>query len=88
VSAKASCLCGRKWTGLSEAHCTVCHEHFSGVSAFDAHRPGNIKGCVDPATLRRGKVSLLEERKGPFGITWAYNQALRGDSFDPSKRGR
>lgn len=87
MSAKASCLCGRQWTGMTEAHCTVCHEHFSGVSAFDAHHP-SVHGCDDPATLSRGSVPLFEEKKGPYGVTWAYNQELRGATFDPKQRGR
>jgi hypothetical protein len=30
--------CGHKWSGLAQAHCKSCHEHFNSVSAFDRHR--------------------------------------------------
>lgn len=77
MSAQASCTCGRTWTGYQEAHCTVCHVHFSGVSAFDAHRP-SYTGCGDPATLRRGGMNLMVEKKSPHGVTWTYNPELPG----------
>lgn len=33
----------------SQAHCSVCHTTFGGVSGFDAHRAGGQ--CADPATI-------------------------------------
>lgn len=30
--------CGGSWTGLAACHCSVCHQSFTGVSAFDRHR--------------------------------------------------
>jgi hypothetical protein len=32
--------CGKKWNGLSECHCSACHEQFGSVFAFDKHRTG------------------------------------------------
>jgi hypothetical protein len=44
----AGCGCGRRWTGLAEAHCPRCHAHFSRVSNFDRHLP--LTGpCRPPA---------------------------------------
>lgn len=45
----ASCLCGRRWRGLAQAHCPTCHAHFSSVSGFDRHR--STGRCADPATI-------------------------------------
>lgn len=53
----AHCDCGRQWTGLREAHCSVCHRHFSTPRNFDAHRQYASKKtrehviCVDPLTV-------------------------------------
>lgn len=33
----------------SQAHCTVCHRTFGGVTGFDAHRRDGW--CIDPTTL-------------------------------------
>lgn len=32
------CRCGASWPGTRISHCSSCHETFSSVSAFDAHR--------------------------------------------------
>lgn len=45
----ASCLCGRQWAGLREAHCSVCHRHFSTPRNFDYHRSSG--SCADPLTV-------------------------------------
>lgn len=49
----ASCRCGRQWTGLREAHCTVCHRHFSTPRNFDYHRQAteNATVCLDPTEV-------------------------------------
>jgi hypothetical protein len=41
------------WTGHRPCHCGSCHETFSGIRLFDAHRHhrGDHGGCLDPATL-------------------------------------
>jgi hypothetical protein len=66
----ASCNCGREWTGLAQAHCTVCHAHFSTVGNFDAHRP-SYNGCLDPGAIvnRRGEP-VLKSVVNRFGVTW------------------
>ena len=30
--------CSAWWTGLTAAHCSACHETFTGITAFDLHR--------------------------------------------------
>ena len=33
--------CDKNWTGAARAHCSACHETFSGITTFDAHRKAN-----------------------------------------------
>lgn len=52
--------CNAEWGGLFTCHCTLCHETFAGITAFDAHRVGSARGtrrCVLPpeADLRLTK---------------------------------
>jgi hypothetical protein len=67
----ASCSCGRTWTGLAQAHCSVCHAHFSTVANFDRHKP-SYDGCLDPATIRNRKTGqlVLKPSDNRFGRTW------------------
>lgn len=32
-----------------QAHCSVCHRHFGGVTGFDKHRVGGM--CLDPGSF-------------------------------------
>jgi hypothetical protein len=66
----ARCGCGREWDGLNQAHCTLCHQHFSTPANFDAHQP-SYSGCADPATItdRTGRTRL-KPVTGPYGVTW------------------
>lgn len=41
--------CGKKWRGVSRAHCGVCHETFGGVTGFDEHRRNGA--CLKPAAM-------------------------------------
>ena len=41
--------CGRKWSGTNQAHCGICHEHFSTVKNFDAHKPGPRRADGTPS---------------------------------------
>lgn len=41
--------CDGKFSGLSTAHCTACHETFTRPSGFDRHRRGGK--CIDPRTM-------------------------------------
>lgn len=70
--ALTQCNCGRQWTGLSQAHCTTCHHHFSTVTNFDRHRPGG--NCLHPAALtdRNGKP-LFKPVTNNYGVTWVHN---------------
>jgi hypothetical protein len=68
--------CTRQWTAPSQAHCTVCHEHFSSVSAADLHlRPhddGERVEHLDPAVIvkRRTGEPLLKLDQDRFGAIW------------------
>ena len=47
--------CDNWWAGLSPHHCGSCHQTFTSLTAFDAHRDGNhahdTRHCVDPSTV-------------------------------------
>ncbi len=76
--------CSREWTGTVQAHCTICHEHFSTVANFDTHRPGprrkdGTPTCGKPAELTRQKrdgtvVPMLKPVStvhGPLWVSWS-----------------
>lgn len=69
-----NCGCGRAWKSLTEAHCRICHAHFTTVSAFDKHQPTR-GGCPDPAALRDGRgnpvLELADRGGGPVWGHWA-----------------
>lgn len=44
-----SCKCGRRWSGLSTCHCSVCHVTFGGYTNFDRHR--NNGKCLTPESI-------------------------------------
>jgi hypothetical protein len=69
--------CHRTWTGHAEAHCSICHHHFTSNSAFDAHlAPSKAEeDCYDPETItnRTGEPRFVAvDRK--HGPTWAVNR--------------
>src|SRR5690606_29704267 len=41
--------CQETWTGSSRAHCSGCHQTFSAISWFDAHR--RRFQCLNPAEI-------------------------------------
>lgn len=47
--------CPNRWGGLNTAHCSACHQTFTGITAFDKHRDGNhandTRHCVHPTTV-------------------------------------
>jgi len=48
--------CPKRWNGYNTGHCKVCHETFSGITAFDKHR---VNGkCRPPA-----EVGLVESKR-------------------------
>lgn len=62
--------CGRKWSGLSQAHCGTCCRHFGSVRGFDRHRATGR--CVDPATIRdQSGRPYFKAVVGPLGTTWS-----------------
>ncbi len=67
---RASCrTCRRRWNGLAECHCSVCHRHFSAIGPFDAHRSEDR--CLDPATATRSDGQpMFEPRERVDGIVW------------------
>lgn len=69
--ATGKCKCGRQWSGLAECHCTVCHCHFSRISAFDMHR--DVNGvCVDPLTITdKYGEQKIKVRDSMWGVLYA-----------------
>jgi hypothetical protein len=45
--------CGRKWTGIREAHCTGCCRQFGGDRAFDLHQRLDHGPCARHPKNRR-----------------------------------
>ncbi len=76
--------CDRAWTGTVQAHCSVCHEHFSTVANLAAHRPGPRRRDGSPSG---GKPAEITRRKrdgtvvpmlkpvstvhGPLWVSWS-----------------
>ena len=60
--------CDRRWSGLAVCHCSMCHRHFAGKSAFDRHRrgPDQARRCLDPATM-----PIFVGRERSFGLVWS-----------------
>lgn len=59
--------CGKSWTGVSRAHCPVCHETFNSDYAAEKHRTGKYGGdrrCLSPADA--GLVGVEQ----PWGMCW------------------
>lgn len=55
-----------------QAHCSVCHRHFGGVSTFDAHRVNGA--CVDPGSILRDGEPLYAERDGIWREPMAHDK--------------
>lgn len=72
--------CGRWWTGNERSHCSGCHETYSSLSAFDAHRKGGQ--CHAPAA-----VGLIARRK-PFGDLWGWPAPEGGHRFHDTGEAR
>jgi hypothetical protein len=59
--------CTNTWTGLTYAHCGVCHITLAGIGLFDRHRERDEDGgahCVYPASVTSAKgeqVMFLRE---------------------------
>jgi hypothetical protein len=53
--------CRNWWTGLGAAHCSSCHQTFTGVSAFELHRSGSHAGgtrhCLDRQRSARRRTA-------------------------------
>lgn len=71
--------CGKWWTGAERSHASCCHETFSSLSAFDAHRRGGQ--CNDPASVG------LVAREKPFGRLWGWPAPEGGYSTIAARMG-
>lgn len=45
-------ICSSTWTGQGRSHCLSCHETFSDVDAFTAHRAGRMRTCLSVERMR------------------------------------
>lgn len=66
--------CHRSWTGLKEAHCTVCCAHFSTDNHAESHR--GVRGaCIPPGDVLRNtpqgeapRLRLVDRGSGPVWV--------------------
>lgn len=49
--------CDSRWTGLNAAHCSGCHQTFSGITLFDQHRVLYV--CKHPQRMKVGGLPLV-----------------------------
>lgn len=90
----ASCRgCDTRWTGTSRCHCSGCHESFSGLALFDAHRRdvNGVGTCLDPATITvqptaiKGQPRPKPTTDGPR-LMWLTDRVWQGVE-NPQPRG-
>lgn len=66
--------CHRSWTGFREAHCTVCHLHFSSDGVAERHREGyRCLSLSDLTAMRRETgppVFDLRRRASGLVVVW------------------
>jgi hypothetical protein len=72
-------VCGRKWGGTTECHCTRCHTHFGGSEAFASHLVGD--GCLSVADMlapddKTGRVryQVVNRAHGPVVCQWRESE--------------
>lgn len=53
--------CSATWTGSLACHCSVCHETFVGITAFDRHR-------VSYACKLPNKIGLVVGSRGMWTL--------------------
>lgn len=48
-----ACTLDCRAPSISQAHCSACHQTFSGVSYFDMHRTGDVdqRRCLGPQEI-------------------------------------
>lgn len=58
ASDDGTCRCGARWAGKAAAHCSACHQTFSGATMFDRHRSnvGERGKCLAPGRLVNTKT--------------------------------
>jgi hypothetical protein len=77
--------CKRRWSGLAEAHCAACCQHFTSDSAFDMHQRLTKTGskCLPPSAvglvIKKRTSGDLWGRPGPDS---ASLQRRRGPQTD------
>lgn len=76
--------CHLSWAGHAECHCADCCRHFSGDSAFRAHRRDGE--CRDPSTLKdkHGNPRFVPvEKRSKLGVrfVWCRAKEFPGEGF-------
>jgi hypothetical protein len=60
---------GCKMPTPAQAHCSVCHRTFSGVTGFDRHRKNGQ--CLEPSALGMTEVNRVWRALGkPAAKSW------------------
>lgn len=71
--------CHRSWRSLKEAHCTVCHSHFTSNEAASYHwndKTGQhmqVEECI----RGEGKGPRYSATETPFGVVWGLARFSR-----------
>lgn len=52
--------CDNRWSGVSRAHCSACHETFGGAAFFDRHRRerNGVGYCLHPSQIEKPVMYL------------------------------
>lgn len=61
--------CDTKWSGVSRAHCSACHQTFAAFGLFDLHRRLTTAGvgtCLDPEGIMRTSKKTGEKGRVMF----------------------
>ncbi len=71
--------CDARWTGLNAAHCSACHQTFSGIALFDMHRV--IYACKDPTKVKHCGLPLRLDngvwRSSHVDTRWNHRDTIR-----------
>lgn len=63
------CSCGAVFSSEEEAHCAVCHQHFSSDTEFIDHIPPNAGGCVVPRPPKTAGRGIEQTPLGTVGAS-------------------
>lgn len=78
----ATCGCGAQWGGMKTCHCGRCHRTFTGLTAFDHHRPGTCS--VDRLVVVRNSGNQQVWGVPDTSGRWGNNRVPGGPPTTPA----